>query len=132
MGNGLYLDERVKKYLANIDLQLTQWFGEASFLEDEKEFFDVKIDVGHEHGILSYYMTDNCQKLENYLKSRFGYHAPLPRYFRDNNALSQNVRAEMQKRECVFSVTVLDDGTLVINFYDGGVPKIVVASLKNR
>lgn len=114
------------------DLKLPQWFEEALFLEGEKEFFDVKIDLGERHGILSYYMTDNYQKLENYLKSRFGYHAPLPRHFRDNDALSQNVRAEMKKRECVFSVTVLDDGTLVINFYDGDVPKIVMASLKKR
>lgn len=91
-----------------------------------REFFDVKVNVGRGYGVLSYYMTDNYQNLENYLKSKFDYNAPDIQYFHENKGLSKNVRKEMQKRECIYSMTV-NEKNVVINFYDGNLPKIVVA-----
>lgn len=119
-------DETAKQIM---EASTPEWFEKTKHSENEKEFFDVQVEVSADIGVRLYYMTDNYTMLEKYLESTFNFSAPLFYQFSDNEALSENVRGEMQKRECVFSVTA-DDNILYINFYDGDIPKIVMANLK--
>lgn len=96
-----------------------------------KEFFDVQIDVGSGIGVLSYYMTDDFEKMAAYVEKKYNIPPTVFKPFRNNPDLSKNVITEMISHECYFSVT--DDNELVyVNLYDGVLPQMVAFCLDGR